>query len=154
MSSYKVPGINSIISSSSSLSSTKVPGIDVDNPSPFISPSSAPTSNEFHSRHQMTMKMSLTPMTLSHNNVKNNYQSIVAKDFDVDSDTVIEFTIVHHRCALYLYVVPILYYDIQYFIGLYSINTTICDDGKRIDSNYDHDLVHYGVVYAYVHHIT
>ena len=93
-----------------------------------------------------------TLMMLSCNDVKNNYQSIVATDFDVDSDIVIEFTSVHHGCALYLYVVPILYYDIQYLMGCYSINTIIYDGDNRIDSNHDDcDLVHYGVVYAYVH---
>ena len=48
-------------------------------------------------------------------------------------------------------VVPILYYDIQYLTGCYSINTTISDNGNRIDNNCDHELVHYGVVYSYVH---
>ena len=73
-------------------------------------------------------------------------------DFDDDPDTVIEFTIVHHGCALYLYVVPILYYDIQYLLGCYSFNTTVCDSDNRIDSTpVDQDLVHYGVVYTYVY---
>ena len=36
-------------------------------------------------------------------------------------------------------------------IRCYSINTTICDNGNRIDSNCDHDLVHYGDMYAYIH---
>ena len=53
-------------------------------------------------------------MMLSYNNIKNHYQYIVATDDnDVDPDTVTAFTIVHHGCALYLYVVPIFYYDIQ-----------------------------------------
>ena len=36
-------------------------------------------------------------------------------------------------------------------MGCYSTNTTICDNGNRIHSNCDHDLVYYGVMYAYVH---
>ena len=32
----------------------------------------------------------------------------------------------------------------------YSTNTTICENGKRIDNNCHHDLIHYGVVYGYV----
>ena len=45
---------------------------------------------------------SLLPLLL------NKFRPTAATNFDVDPDTVIEFTIVHHRCALYLYVVPIL----------------------------------------------
>ena len=88
---------------------------------------------------------------LSYNNVKHNCQSIVITDFDVAPDTVIEFTILYHGCALYLYVVLILYDDIQYLMECDRSNTTICDKRNRIDSNCDHDLVHYGVVYVYVH---
>ena len=46
----------------------------------------------------------------------NNFQPTVATDFDInpeadhiDPDTDIEFTTVHHGCALYLYLLPILY---------------------------------------------
>ena len=91
-------------------------------------------------------------MMLSYNNVKNYYQSMVGMDSDVDPDIVTEFTSVHHGCALYLYLVPILYYDIHYYlIVCYSTNTIIGDDENRVDGNVDHDLVHYGVVYTYVH---
>ena len=41
--------------------------------------------------------------------------------------TDIEFTIVHHGWALYLYLLPILYYDIQYLVGVYQINCD-CDN--------------------------
>ena len=41
-----------------------------------------------------------------------------------------EFTIVHQGCALYLYVIPILYYDIQYLMGCNSINNTNCDNNN------------------------
>ena len=95
--------------------------------------------------------MSSTLILLLYNNVKNNYQSIVTTDSDVDPATVTKFTIVHQGCALYLYVVPILYYDIQYLMGCYSIKTTICDSSTMIDSSCDHNLVHYGVVYTYAH---
>ena len=54
----------------------------------------------------------------------------VAADFDIDPAIDIEFPIVHHGCALYLYVVPILYYDIQYLIGCNNINTNICDNNN------------------------
>ena len=33
-------------------------------------------------------------------------------------------------CALYSYLLPILYYNIQYFIGCDNINTTICDNNN------------------------
>ena len=38
-----------------------------------------------------------------------------------------KFTIRYNGCALHLYEVPILYYDIQYLIGCNNINTTNCD---------------------------
>ena len=80
------------------------------------------------------------------------HTTCAATNFDDDPDTVIEFTIVHHGCALYLYVVPILYYDIQYLLGCYSFNTIIYDSDNRTDiTPVDRDLVHYGVVYAYVY---
>ena len=61
------------------------------------------------------------------------HTTCAATNFDDDPDTVIEFTIVHHGCALYLYVVPILYYDIQYSSGCNrcnSINTIACDNNN------------------------
>ena len=36
-------------------------------------------------------------------------------------------------------------------MGCNNINTTNCDNDNTIDSNCDCDLVHYGVVYAYVY---
>ena len=52
--------------------------------------------------------------------------------FDIvnDDNGIAEFTIVHQGCTLYLYVVPILYYDIQYLFGCNNINTTICDNNN------------------------
>ena len=91
--------------------------------------------------------MPFTLMMLSYNNVKNIYQSIVATGFDVDPDTVNKSPIVHQGCALYLYIVPILYCDIQYLMRCYNTNTTICDS----DSNPDCNFVHYGVMYVYVY---
>ena len=80
------------------------------------------------------------------------HTTCAATDFDDDPDNVIEFTIVHHGCALYLYIVPILYYDTQYLFGYYSFNTTIYVSDNRIDSTpVDRDLVYYGVVYTYVY---
>ena len=80
-------------------------------------PGSATTTNatitwnntaDDHSLHislssRLSSTSSLLPSSL------NKFRSTAAIDVDVDPDTVIEFTIVHHGCALYLYVVPILY---------------------------------------------
>ena len=86
------------------------------------------------------------------------FQLPVTADFDInpqadhiDPATNIEFTIVYHGCVLYLYLLPLLYYDIQYLMGCYSIKTTVCDSRNRVNSNCDHDLVHYRVVYTDVH---
>ena len=98
----------------------------------------------------------------------NQFRPTAAIDFDDDPNTIIEFTIVHHGCALYLYLVPILYYDIQYSIeyndellllynaqrsiGYKDVNTTVCDNNNiqrsikyNDDDNnfgFDRDLVH------------
>ena len=82
--------------------------------------------------------------------LSNKFRPKVTTDFDIDNGTA-ELTIVHHGCTLYLYVVLILSYDIQYLVGCNSINTTICDNNNRVNSNLDHDLVYYGVVYASVY---
>ena len=42
---------------------------------------------------------------------------------------IAEFTIVHQECSLYLYLLPILYYDIKYLVECNHVNTV----------NYDYD---------------
>jgi len=74
-------------------------------------------------------------------------------------DTTIDITIiVYPGSTLYLYVVQILFYDIQY--STYRSSNTVRYDttcnggishcGVGIIRDTDRDLVHYGVVYAYV----
>ena len=68
-----------------------------------------------------------------------NQFQLLATDFDPNID--IEFSIVHQGCTLYLYLLPILYYDIQYLVKCNHINTANCDCDNGIA---EFTIVHHG----------
>ena len=82
-----------------------------------------------------------------------NQFQLLATDFDINADhidpnTGIEFSIVHQGCTLYLYLLPILYYDIQYLVEGNHINTANCDCNNGIA---EFTIIHQGcALYLYI----
>ena len=81
---------------------------------------------------------------------------ICDNDNKVDSNSdhnLVHYGVVHVYVYVYAsYVVQLLLYNIQRSIVCNSINTTNYDNNTakydKIDSNRDHDCVHYGAVYS------
>ena len=84
--------------------------------------------------------------------LSNKFQ-LLATDFDInadhiDPDTDIEFSIVHQGCTLHLYLLPILYYDIQYLVEGNHINTANCECDNGVA---EFTILHQGcALYLYV----
>ena len=124
-----------------------VPGINTTKVSPI-------DTNDEQSPSISLPSLSLSFLSLLLPWLLNTFQ-LTATDFDInpEADHInpvndITFIIVHQGCALYLYLLQIFYYDIQYLVECIHINTANCDCDNGIAQ---FNIVHHRcALYLYV----